>query len=182
MSATSGPQAPPGRVVVGVSGSVRSLQALRRAVAEARTRHAVLVPVHAWVPPGGYLPENGFPEPAALRRIWAEDARQRLRGAFDAAFGGMPPGVDVEPVVRRGPTQLVLTQIADRDDDLLVIGAGRRGLLRRLGRTRIPGYCAAHAVCPVLVVPPTALAREMDQPLRAWLVVHRTLAQADTER
>ncbi|HEY4463147.1 MAG TPA: universal stress protein [Streptosporangiaceae bacterium] len=181
MSTTSRPQAPPGRVVVGVSGSVRGLQALRRAVAEARTRRAMLVAVHAWIPPGGYLPENRFPEPD-LRRMWTEDAQERLRSAFDAAFGGIPPDVDVEPVVARGPAQLVLTQIADRDDDLLVVGAGRRGLFRRLGRARILGYCAAHAVCPVLVVPPTALAREMDQPLRAWLAIHRALAQADAER
>jgi nucleotide-binding universal stress UspA family protein len=181
VSTTSRPQALPGRVVVGVSGSVRSLQALRRAVAEARARRAVLVPVHAWVPPGGYLPEQRFPEPD-LRQIWTEDAWQRLRHAFDAAFGGMPPDVDVEPVVARGPAQLILTQVASRDDDLLVIGAGRRGLLRRLGNVRIPGYCTANAVCPVLVVPPTALAREMDQPLRAWLAIHRALAQADAER
>jgi nucleotide-binding universal stress UspA family protein len=180
VSTTSGPQAPPGRVIVGVSGSVRSLPALRRAVAEARTRHAVLAPVHAWVPPGGDLAEHRFPEPD-LRRIWAEDAWERLRGAFDAAFGGMPPGVNVEPIIARGPTHLVLTQIADRDDDLLVIGAGRRGRLRRLGTARIPRYCAAHAMCPVLVVPPTALAREMDQPLHKWLVIHRTLARADAE-
>jgi nucleotide-binding universal stress UspA family protein len=180
VSTTPDPQASPGRVIVGVSGSVRSLPALRRAVAEARTRHAVLIPVHAWIPPGGDLAERRFPEPD-LRRIWAEDAGQRLRGAFDAAFGGMPPDVDVEPMIARGPTQLVLTQIADRDDDLLVIGAGRRGPLRRLGTARIPRYCVAHAMCPVLVVPPTALAREMDQPLHAWLVIHRTLARADAE-
>jgi hypothetical protein len=28
----------------------------------------------------------------------------------------------------------------------------------------------------VLVVPPTALAQEMDRPLHAWLTIHRALA------
>jgi nucleotide-binding universal stress UspA family protein len=164
-----------------VTGSVRNLAALRRAAAEARTRGAILVAVHAWVPPGGDLAEHRFPEPG-LRKIWAEAAWQRLWHAFDAAFGGMPPGVEVAPVVARGEARLILTGVADRDDDLLVIGAGRRGLLRRLGHARIPRYCAAHAACPVLVVPPTALAQEMDHPLHAWLTIHRTLARADAER
>jgi hypothetical protein len=44
------------RVIVGVNGSVRNVQALRCAAAEARARDAVLVAVHAWVPPGGTSP------------------------------------------------------------------------------------------------------------------------------
>jgi nucleotide-binding universal stress UspA family protein len=55
------------RIIVGVSGSVRSLQALRRAAAEALMRDAVLVPVHAWIPPGGDLADRRFPSPE-LRR------------------------------------------------------------------------------------------------------------------
>jgi nucleotide-binding universal stress UspA family protein len=62
------------RVIVGVNGSVRSLQALRHAAAEARTRDAVLVAVHAWVPPGGDLGERRCPD-AGLRRIWTDAAR-----------------------------------------------------------------------------------------------------------
>ena len=163
------------RVIVGVSGSVRSLPALRHAAAEARTRDAVLVAVHAWIPPGGDLAERRCPVPE-LRRLWTDAAWQRLRGAFDAAFGGMPPVVDVEPVVARGEAPSVLAELSVRDEDLLVIGAGRRGALRRLWRARIPRYCVARAACPVLVVPPTALAQEMDRPLHAWLTIHRALA------
>ena len=162
------------RVIVGVNGSVRSLQALRHAAAEARTRDAVLVAVHAWVPPGGDLAERRCPD-AGLRQLGREAARQRLWAAFDAAFGGMPPGVDVDPVVARGEPRWVLVEIADRDNDLLVIGAGRRGVLRRLWHTRTSRYCIARAACPVLVVPPTALVQEMDHPLHAWLTIHREL-------
>ena len=39
--------------------------------------------------------------------------------AFDAAFGGMPPDVDVESVVARGEARSVLVQVSGRDDDLL---------------------------------------------------------------
>jgi len=82
----------------------------------------------------------------------------------------MPPDVDIEPVVARGEVPFVLVELSGRDD-LLVIGAGRRGTLRRLWRARIPRYCVARAACPVLVVPPTALAQEMDRPLHAWLLL-----------
>jgi nucleotide-binding universal stress UspA family protein len=164
----------PPRVIAGVSGSARSLPALRQAAAEARARGAVLVAVHAWIPPGGELADHHFPD-AGLRQIWKNAAWQRLWDAFDAAFGGMPPGVDVEPLVVRGEARHVLAHLAARENDLLVIGAGRRGGYRRLWPARIPRYCAAHATCPVLVVPPTALAQEMDHPVRAWLTIHRAL-------
>jgi nucleotide-binding universal stress UspA family protein len=168
------------RVIVGVNGSVRSVQALRRAAAEARARDAVLVAVHAWVPPGGDLAERCHPVPE-LRGIWKDAAWQRLWGAFDAAFGGMPPDVDVEPVVVRGEARFVLTEIAGRDNDLMVVGAGRRGVLRRFWRARISRYCVARAACPVLAVPPTALAQEMDRPLHGWLIIHRALTRADDQ-
>jgi nucleotide-binding universal stress UspA family protein len=164
------------RVIVGVSGSVRSVQALRRAAAEALMRDAVLVPVHAWVPPGGDLAEHRFPSPE-LWGTWRDAAWRRLWDAFDTAFGGMPPDVDVEPVVVRADVPFALVELAGREDDLLVIGAGRRGPLRRLWHARIPRYCIARATCPVLVVPPTALAQEMDRPLHAWLIIHRALTR-----
>jgi hypothetical protein len=98
-----------------------------------------------------------------------------LQGAFDAALCGPPPDVDVEPLVMRREARYVLTEVAHQDNDLLVIGTGRRGARRRMLRTRIPRYCAAHAVCPVLVVPPTAFPQGMDHPLHAWLIVDRAL-------
>src|ERR1700738_1559678 len=77
------------RVVVGVHGSLGSLQALRLAADEARDRHAVLVPVIAWTPPGGDFADRSHPSPY-LRRLWQEAARQRLAEAFDAGLGGVP--------------------------------------------------------------------------------------------
>lgn len=160
------------RVIVGVNGSVRSLQALRHAAAEARTRDAVLVAVHAWLPSGVGLAETYWLDPL-LQEMWSDAAWQLLWGTFDAAFGGMPPDVEVETVVMRGEPRHVLAGIAARDDDLLVIGAGRRGIVRRLWRAGIAQYCIASARCPVLVVPPTALARKMDRPLHACLIIRR---------
>ena len=47
-----------GRIVVGVHGSLGSLQALRWATEEAHERRVPLVPVIAWIPPGGDLAER----------------------------------------------------------------------------------------------------------------------------
>lgn len=77
------------RVIVGVTGSVGNLQALRRAAAEARWREAELVAVHAWIPPGGDLAERRCVV-AELRQAWRDAAWQRLWNAFDAALGGPP--------------------------------------------------------------------------------------------
>ena len=80
------------RVIVGVTGSVGNLEALRSAAAEARRREASLVAVHAWVPPGGDLAERRWSVPE-LRQVWQDAAWRRLWDAFDAALGGLPDGV-----------------------------------------------------------------------------------------
>jgi nucleotide-binding universal stress UspA family protein len=154
------------RILVGVHGSLGSLQALRHAADEAGQRGVPLHPVIAWVPPGGDLAERRQPSPQ-LRRVWREAAWQRLLAAFDAGLGGLPAGLLVEPHVVRGQAGPVLVDVADHPDDLLVIGTGRRGLTRRL-RGSVGRYCLAHARCPVLAVPPSALLDEMSHGRRAW--------------
>ena len=148
------------RIVVGVHGSLGSLQALRWATDEARERHVPLVPVIAWIPPGGDMAERGHPSPH-LRRIWSDAAKERLQGAFEAGLGGLPADVDIEPYVVRGETGPVLVDIADQPGDLLVIGTGRRSPVSRALRKSVGRYCLAHAKCPVLAVPPSALMDEM---------------------
>ena len=60
-------------VVAGVSGSPGSVHALRHAADLARRRGAALVPVLAWVPPGGDLADHKHPDPE-LRQLWQQDA------------------------------------------------------------------------------------------------------------
>lgn len=162
------------RVIVGVTGSVGNLQALRRATAEARMRGTALVAVHAWLPPGGDLAERRFSVPE-LRQVWHDAAWRRVWDAFDAAFGGVPSDLLVEVLVTRGEPGRVLVKVADQEDDLLVIGAGRRRALRRVLPRRVCRHCVSHAACPVLIVPPSKLAREMEHRWHAWLVRRRAL-------
>jgi nucleotide-binding universal stress UspA family protein len=155
------------RIIVGVHGSLGSLQALRYAADEARQRDVPLLAVTAWVPPGGDLAERRHSSPY-LRKIWRDAAWERLWAAFDAGLGGVPADVRVEPQVARGETGPVLVDTADQPDDLLIIGTGRRAGLGRMLRHSVSRYCLAHARCPVLAVPPSALMDEMGHGLRSW--------------
>jgi nucleotide-binding universal stress UspA family protein len=158
------------RVVVGVSGSAGSLQALRYAAELARYHNATLVPVLAWLPPGGDVADRRCPN-QYLRATWKQAAWERLWHAVELAVGGPPEDVGFVPEVMRGEPGDVLTQVAGQPGDVLVIGAGRHGTLRRLA-CRAARYCVGHAVCPVLTVPPSALAEE-SHGLHGWKLRHR---------
>ena len=159
------------RVIAGVSGSAGSLQALRFAAEMARENDATLVPVLAWTPPGGEAADRRYPSPT-LRAAWRHAAWERLWRAVDLAIGGPPADVRLfAPEVVRGEAGEVLTHVAAGPGDVLVIGAGRHGGLRRLA-CRISRYCLAHASCPVIAVPPSRLATEAHG-LHGWLLRHR---------
>ncbi|MFJ8311557.1 MULTISPECIES: universal stress protein [unclassified Streptomyces] len=149
------------RVVAGVSGSLGSLTALHRAAAEARRTGAELWAVLAWEPPGGEMGQRnaGCPELLAqCRRL----AGERLLQALDTAFGSTGPGVPMAGLVVLGTPGAALLEAACRPGDLLVVGAGPRGRLRRALRPSVARYCLAHATCPVLAVPPSPLQDEID--------------------
>ncbi|MBV2356359.1 universal stress protein [Streptomyces sp. J2-1] len=149
------PSATP-RVLVGVSGSLGSVRALRRAALLARGTGASLWPVLAWEPPGGDPTARRTPGAVPPADEWQRLARQRLAAVLDEIFGEDGSGVPTHALLVRGTPGPALVVTADRDDDVLVIGAGRRGP-RRAFAGRIARYCLAHATCPVFAVPPSPL-------------------------
>ncbi|MGV4988745.1 universal stress protein [Streptomyces sp. NPDC001709] len=153
------------RVVVGVSGSLGSVTALRRATTLARRLGAELWPVLAWEPPGGDPAARRCPAAGLLVEDWQRLAAQRLAAVLEEIFGVDSPGVPLHAVVVRGAPGPALVTTADREGDVLVVGAGRRGLQRAFSG-RVSRHCLAHAVCPVLAVPPSPLESEL-------LSVHR---------
>jgi len=159
------------RVVVGVSGSAGSLVALRYAADLAQDHNCELAPVLAWTPPGGEMADRRYPC-AELRASWIAHAQERLRQAIDRGIGGPPAALPFDPQPVRGDTGMVLTTIAARDGDVLIVGTGRHGVLRRPVCCHVARYCLAHAVCPVIAVPPTALA-DSAHGLRSWMGRHR---------
>ena len=161
-----------GRVVVGVDGSVGSLQALRRAVTEARMRAVPLVVVIAWTAPGGEAAYR-YTLDVQLKQLWEKGAWERLARAWDEALGGVPHDIEVHQVAVRADAGKALVRIADDENDLLVMGAGRRSLLRRAFIPSVPRYCAAHALCTVLLVPPSPLSKQLDHGILPRLLRRR---------
>ncbi|NEA60773.1 universal stress protein [Streptomyces sp. SID13666] len=139
------------RIVVGVDGSESSRAALRWAAAEAVTRRAELVAVHAWEPSGAFL------APYAPRPVGHTPAEERaragdvLRASVRQALGPRP-GVGVRLVLvegRASPALLAQAQHA------LLLALGHRvpasRLLPALGP--VPRDCVRHSPCPVVTVP-----------------------------
>ena len=162
------------RLIVGASGSPGSLAALRYGEALARAQGAALIPVIAWEPPGGEQDER-LVLSAPLRQACRDLACQQLRDALIAVWGKVPDDPLVRPQIQRGPAGPVLVTLACRPGDVLVVGAGRRGTLARLVFSGVSRYCLAHAQCPLLAVPPPALADELRHSRLAWLFWHRPL-------
>jgi hypothetical protein len=83
-----------GQIIAGVSGSLRSLGALRAGVAETRSASAELLAVLAWAPAGGRSCTCERPGP--LLRLREQEACERLHGR-------LRPGVRRPPRRRGGP-------------------------------------------------------------------------------
>jgi nucleotide-binding universal stress UspA family protein len=135
-----------GRVVVGIDGSARSLDALRWAAAEARARDADLDVVHAWRLPMMAVPpvHAVIPDFSAL-----ED---NGRAVLDTAVGDPAlAGVRVHPqLTQEAPARALLQRASGAG--LLVVGT--RGLGRVSGALlgSVSRQLLQHAPCPVVVV------------------------------
>lgn len=145
-----------GRVIVGIDPSPSGMSALRRAVEEARERDSTLVAVRSWL-----TQPRMYAMAPDLREVDEADTRELVERTFADTMGGVPDDVNVETVVLPDYPGPALVTLADRDDDLLVLGSGRRN--RRGSGSRTVRYCTAWAACPVLVVPPPQLARAVSQ-------------------
>lgn len=132
-----------GRVVVGVDRGASGLQALRRGFAEANAHGAELHAVRAWT----------------TARELGDEAVGTLVSAFIDSVGQVPAGIVVRSVVVADEPGPALVSYADREDDLLIVGAGHARRWRHPHGSRIVRYCLWHAACPVLVIPPPPLTR-----------------------
>lgn len=153
------------RVVLGVTGTLSNLQALRAAVDIARERNAVLHAVHVW--------ETGDDLESVFATAHKPGVISRLRlieQAFDEAMGG-PRDLDVRPLVVEGRPWYRLSRLTEQATDLLVVGAA--GPWWRRGRPATDRGCVRHARCPVLVVPPPEGVRRRPVPFPVESPVRR---------
>jgi nucleotide-binding universal stress UspA family protein len=163
-----------GRVIVGVNGSLASLRALREAVAAARRRDAELTVIHVRPPAHASAPIGvlGIPDPTPwpgqqTERTLDREGEALIARCIDEGLGNAPPDVAVAIRVEVGTPHTALVQQVWRDDDLLVVGTRSRSRWAPPWHHSVGRYCAAHARCPVLVVPPDDFARAMRRE-RRW--------------
>jgi nucleotide-binding universal stress UspA family protein len=142
-----------GRVIVGIANTVSGYQALRFAVAYARRTHLLLVAVRA-VPVRSAA--DTWPE---VRQSLFDQASAEVTTAFMEALGHIPADLAIAITIESGPPVEVLTSVAIRPQDLLVLGGrdGRRRMPFSVGHTA--RRCMRRAACPVVTVPAPEMAR-----------------------
>ena len=115
--------------------------------------------------------------PGSLQALRYGEALARAHGAvlLPVLAWELPGGDYAERVTPSGELRQVWQNLACHPSDVLVVGAGRRGTLARMVFSRVSRYCLAHAQCPVLAIPPPALARELRHDRLAWVFWHRPL-------
>ncbi|MQS14985.1 DUF1876 domain-containing protein [Streptomyces kaniharaensis] len=173
------------RIVVGIDGSPPSKAALRWAVGQAVLTGATVHAVAAWEYPslyGWFAPtvDDGF----------EETARRTLTTEVDEVVGRERP-VEIRESLVLGHAADVLLEAAE-DADLLVLGSRGRGTFARTLLGSVSARCAAHGVCPVVIVradgtaspprPTTAEAAEGTVRTKDWQLSLHVVEEGDTTR
>ena len=136
-------------IVVGIDGSAGAQAALRFAGDEASLRQTELRVVSAWhVPTGVYMPPTYMDlDLGAFRQTASEVAERQVvdvLGAERAAAIGV--------VIHEGsPAEVLIAE--SRQAELLVVGSRGHGGFAGLLLGSVSQHCAAHARCPVVIVP-----------------------------
>ena len=142
------------RILVGVDASPPSVEALRRAVEEARARDAKLEVVYVFAPPEQVTawpvpPDMGEDQPDVEgERKKAEERLGKWLEEIDVDLSGID--VDWTVIADRRPSRALVERSADAD--LIVVGSRGRGGFAGLRLGSVSEQVTRHAHCPVLVV------------------------------
>jgi nucleotide-binding universal stress UspA family protein len=142
---------PRNRIVVGVDGSLASLQALRWAARQAELTGAELHAVTAWSIPTTY----GW-IPSVADYDWVGYAREVQDHSIREALDETQAGRVRQDVVEGHPARALLRCAAGAD--LLVVGSRGHGEFAGMLLGSVAQHVVAHAQCPVLVVRTAAAA------------------------
>lgn len=141
-------------IVVGVSPSTGSPNALRWAADEAKLRGVPLRAVLAWRPPYAAAAPGGRPPARTSVGTESRAAERMLRRHVAAALGETV----IDCVTVRGQPVPVLLR-ASADAQLLVIGEPRAGRLASVRTGLVARQLVQRAACPVVVLPSSGQAR-----------------------
>jgi nucleotide-binding universal stress UspA family protein len=160
-------------ILVGYDGSPHSARALDWAVLEARRHDAPLVLCTA-VPPG--------PATARPRHSWIPDAK-RMAAAEDllnAARDRIAQAAADVPISCATPAKQPARALVDRADraEMIVVGSRGHGSVASMLLGSVSLYVAAHAPCPVIIVPAHDQS-DLAQPRNLVLVGYDGSAQAE---
>lgn len=134
------------RYIVGVDGSASSIAGLRWALERAADNGAHVIAVSMW-----QFPAIGIERPSTGQRLHAE-TQAILDDAIAEAQSSIQSSQSVESLVFQYPAADRLIDLS-RKAELLVVGRRAEHGLGSLGS--VSGRVAAHAHCPVVVVPPS---------------------------
>lgn len=137
-------------IVVGVSPSTGSPNALRWAAEAAKLRRAPLRAILAWYPPRTPTAPGDRPPATASAGLDGASAGPTLRRHVLAVLGESP----VECVAVRGQAVPTLLR-ASAGAQLLVIGEPRRGRLASMRASLVAPQLVQRAACPLVVLPST---------------------------
>ncbi len=133
------------RIVVGVDGSTHGREALRWALREARLRDLPVLALHSYHAPMASI------DVAASYVDLRPAAVATLEDDVAKALADLGADVPVETQVCEGDAGIALVRAATAGD-LLVVGAGRHGVIAGALLGSTSQYVACHAACPVVVV------------------------------
>jgi nucleotide-binding universal stress UspA family protein len=142
-------------IVVGVDGSESAQRALEWAIAEAAIHGHRVCAVYVLAAPvtaAGFAATEAFLSPELSERAEA-DAEQLLQ---DVLASVEPPGgviVAAETVADLQPARALVAR--SKHAQMLVVGSRGRGGFTGLLLGSVSQQCVHHALCPVVVVPPS---------------------------
>jgi nucleotide-binding universal stress UspA family protein len=136
-------------ILVAVDGSPDAEQALTEAIDLARSEHAHLTLITS-VP---QLSSTGFLAAGEQVGKLLEDARAEAETVLRRARKRVPDDVGVTAVLTEQPVRTALiSEIADREHDLVVMGSRGRGAVRSALLGSASHYVLHHSPVPVLIV------------------------------
>ena len=137
-------------IVVGVDGSSHGREALKWALAAARSRNARLRAVHAWSVPSLLRPGELTGSVDGLLGALRDSAAEVLIGELEP-IRDEDNGTPVEEVVVEQQPAEALVQ-ASAEADLLVVGSRGLGSLAGTLLGSVSQQCVQHARCPIAVI------------------------------
>jgi nucleotide-binding universal stress UspA family protein len=139
-------------IVVGIDGSDTAREAMRQAVALARSVGARIELVSAYEPVTDTRLREAIAVPQDLH--WMVNPRDDAVATLDAAAAEIrEAGVQVDVFVRQGdPADAILDVAEERGSDLIVVGNKGMTGAKRFLLGSVPNKVSHHAPCSVLII------------------------------